>query len=83
MGYRINLVSIQGFPGGSDSEESAFNAGDAHLIPGSGRSLGEGNSNSSILAWEISWTKETGGLQLMGSQRVAQNLAIKQPTVSI
>ena len=34
-----------GFPSGSDSKESACNAGDAGLIPGSGRSLGEGNSN--------------------------------------
>ena len=31
------------FPGGSDSKESACNAGDLGLIPGSGRSLGEGN----------------------------------------
>ena len=51
MGYRINLVSTQGFPGGSDSEESALNAGDAHLIPGSGRSLGEGNSNPLTLVF--------------------------------
>ena len=34
-----------GFPGGSDSKESACNAGDLGLIPGSGRSPGEGNSN--------------------------------------
>ena len=25
---------------------------------------------SGILAWKISWTKEPGGLQSMGSQRV-------------
>ena len=25
---------------------------------------------SSILAWRISWTEETGGLQFVGSQRV-------------
>ena len=34
-----------GFPGGSDSKESACNAGDLGLIPGSGRSPGEGNCN--------------------------------------
>ena len=34
-----------GFPPGSDSKESACNAGDLGLIPGSGRSLGEGNGN--------------------------------------
>ena len=31
------------FPGGSDSKESACNAGDLDLIPGSGRVPGEGN----------------------------------------
>ena len=28
---------------------------------------------SSILAWRIPWTKEPGGLQSMGSQRVRHN----------
>ena len=32
-----------GFPGGSDSKESACNAGDLGSIPGLGRSPGEGN----------------------------------------
>ena len=31
------------FPGGSDSKESACNAGNLGSIPGSGRSPGEGN----------------------------------------
>ena len=31
------------FPGGSDSKVSAYNAGDAGSIPGSGRSPGEGD----------------------------------------
>ena len=34
-----------GFPGGSDSKESACNTGDPGLIPGSERSPGEGNGN--------------------------------------
>ena len=34
-----------GFPGGSDSKESACNVGDLGSIPGLGRSLGEGNDN--------------------------------------
>ena len=33
------------FPGGSDGEASACNAGDPGLIPGLGRSPGEGNGN--------------------------------------
>ena len=34
-----------GFPGGSDGKESICNAGDQGLIPGSGRSPGEGKGN--------------------------------------
>ena len=30
-------------------------------------------THSSILAWKIPWTKELGGLQSMGSQRVRQD----------
>ena len=31
-----------------------------------------------ILAWEIPWTEEPGGLQFVGSQRIEHNLATKQ-----
>ena len=56
---------------GSDSKESACNAGDWSSIPGLGRSPGEGNGNHfSILARRIPWTEEPGGLQSMGSKRV-------------
>ena len=34
-----------GFPGGSDGKEFVCNVGYLHLIPGLGRSPGEGNSN--------------------------------------
>ena len=34
-----------GFPGDSDHNESACNAGDLSSIPGLGRSPGEGNGN--------------------------------------
>ena len=33
------------FPGGLDSKASTYNVGDPGLIPGSGRSPGEGKSN--------------------------------------
>ena len=36
---------LMGFPGGSEGKESAGNAGDLGLIPGSGRSPGKGNGN--------------------------------------
>ena len=39
------LFTIAGFPGGSEVKASASNAGDPGLIPGSGRSPGEGNDN--------------------------------------
>ena len=35
-----------GFPSGSDGKESACDAGDLSLIPGLGRSPGEGSDNS-------------------------------------
>ena len=34
-----------GFPGGSEVKVSVCNTGDPGLIPGSGRSPGEGNGN--------------------------------------
>ena len=34
-------------------------------------------THSSILAWEITWTEEPGGLQSLGSQRVRHNLVSK------
>ena len=63
-----------GFPCSSVGKESACSAGDPGSIPGLGRSPGEGNGNPrGILAWEISWTEEPGGLQSMGSQRVGHD----------
>ena len=41
----IDLYHLMDFPRGSDSKESAYNAGDTGLIPGSGRSLGECHRN--------------------------------------
>ena len=58
-------------------KESSCNTGDSGLIPGSGRSPGEGNGNPTwILAWEIPGTEEPGGLQSMGSQRVRHNFQL-------
>ena len=67
-----------GFPGGSDSKASACNSGDSGLIPGLGRSLGEGNSyplQYSCLS-NIPWTEEPGRLQSVGSQRVGHDRVI-------
>ena len=35
-------------------------------------------TQSSILAWEMPWTEEPGGLQSTGSQRDGHNLVAKQ-----
>ena len=37
-------------------------------FPGGGSSLEEEMGHSSVLAWEIPWTEEPGGLESMGSQ---------------
>ena len=55
---------ILGFPGGSGGKESACNVGDLGLIPGLGRSPGEGNG----------YPLQYSGLEnSMGSQRVGHN----------
>ena len=66
-----------GFPGGSDSKESACNKGDLDSIPGLGRSPGGGHGNLLKLPGESPWTEDPGGLQSMGSQRVEHNRATK------
>ena len=67
--FQICITVLLGFPGDSHGKESACNAGNLGLIPGSGKSLGWENplekemaTHSSILAWRISWKKEPGGL---------------------
>ena len=82
-----------GFPGGSDLKESARNIRNPGLIPGSGRSPGEGKGNPlqySCLGnvmdrgawcatlWEMSWTEDPGVLHSTGSQRVGNDLVTKQ-----
>ena len=47
---------------------SAYNAGDPGLIPGSGRSPGEGNGNPLQICPENPMDGEPGGLQSMESQ---------------
>ena len=74
-----NLMGILGFPDGSAVKKSLWNAGDSgstSLIPGLGRSPGEGNGNSLQYSyWKIPWTEESSGLQSMRSQRVGHYLS--------
>ena len=56
---------------GSDGKESSHNAGDPGLIPGLGRSRGEGNDSPLCYSGlENSMTEEPGGLQPLERQRV-------------
>ena len=43
--FSSSSLSAMGFPGGAEVKASACNAGDLGLIPGLGRSPGEGNGN--------------------------------------
>ena len=45
MYLSVIFFNVNDFPGGSDGKASACNVGDSGLIPGSGRSPGEGNGN--------------------------------------
>ena len=54
-------------------------AGDLDLNPGREDPVEkEMAAHSSILAGRIPWAEDPGGLQAMGSERVAHNLADKQ-----
>ena len=59
-------ISLSGsFSGGSDSEESACNAGDSDSVPGLGRSpwRREWLPTPVFLPGEFHWREESGGLQ--------------------
>ena len=70
---------VWGFSHGSVVKNLPANAGDAGSTPGSGNPLGgKWLPTPGILAWEIPWTEESGGLQPMGLQRVRKDWAAKQ-----
>ena len=65
IGYSVDTSGRCKFYGSVVNKPPA-NAGDTRdtgSVPGSGRSPGEGNGNPlCILAWEIPWRAEPGGL---------------------
>ena len=65
-------MGLMGFPGGSDSKESAYKAGDGELDYLGREDAGEKGmaTHSRILAWRIPGAEEPGRLQFMGSQKV-------------
>ena len=63
-----------GLPSGSAVKNPSANARDAGWILSQEDKLKEEvATHSSILAWEIPWTEELGGLQSIGLQRVGHN----------
>ena len=78
---KIHLPLILGFPCSSVGKESAYSAGDPGLIPGLGRSPGEGNGNP----FQYSCLGESHGVACLpgsfghGIARVRHDLATKPP----
>ena len=67
----LNNIQRKGLSRWLSDKEPTCNAGDVALIPGSGNLLEEEMATySSIVAWRIPWTEDSGGLQSMGLQRI-------------
>ena len=72
------------FPGSSDSKESSWMQETWVLSLGQENLLEKGMAiHSSILAWKIPWTEETGGLQSMELQRAGQDWATNTTTTTL
>ena len=68
--FREDLFYSWGFPGGSMVNNPPANARDRVPFLGQEDPLEKEMATcSSILAWEIPWREEPGGLQSMGSQK--------------
>ena len=74
------FTRLSGLPGSLDGKQSTCNAGDLGLIPGSGRSPGEGNDNPlQYFCLGNTMDKRTPGrLQPMELQRIRHDLAFQQ-----
>ena len=65
-------IILLGFPGGGMVKNPPANREMQETWVG--KILGNGmTTHSSILAWRIPWTEESGGLQSMGLQRVGHD----------
>ena len=60
--YLCEASLYQGFPGGSESKESACNAGDGGFDPRVGKVPWRKEWLPTPAAWRIPWTDEPGGL---------------------
>ena len=68
-----------GFPGSSDCKKSTCNARDLGLIPGSGRSLGEGYGNPLLYCCLGNPMNRARWAIVRGVLRIKQDLATKPP----
>ena len=73
-------MKVVGFPRSPVSKESVCNAGDLGLIPGSGRSPGEGNGNPFHYSWlENPMDRKAWQAIVHGVARVGHDLVTKPP----
>ena len=76
ISYVVFPWRLQGSPAESEGKEFGCSAGDqVRSLGGEDPLEKERATHSSILAWRIPWTGETGGLQSMGSERVQHDWA--------
>ena len=73
----MHLIKSIGLPWWFSSKETTCNERDAGLIPGSGRSPGEGNGNPLLCFWLRNPRTEESGSS-WGHRRVGHKLAAKQ-----
>ena len=74
---------LRGLPSGSEGKESAYNKETWLQSLGWKHTLEGGTvTHFNILACEVSWTEEPGGLQPMGSERVGHDWATNTHTCS-
>ena len=80
--FMLKNFSLLGAPQAAQWQRTCLLAGDSGdrgSVPESEKPPGGGNGNPlSILAREIPWTEESGGLLSTGSQRVRHDLMTKQ-----
>ena len=81
--YELYCITyLVDFPGGSGGKESTCNVGSPGFHPWVGKiptqkGMQKGMAiHSNILAWEIPWTEEPGGLQSIGLHDWAINTAL-------
>ena len=80
MNFLANPIYKLGFPGGPVVKNTP--ALQETLVLPLGREK-EMATHSIILAWEIPWTEEPGGLQSNGITKVRHNLVTKRTTTNI